>query len=86
MALAVGSVILKLLSGDLPGEILPGDLCHAKPARPPTSFSTGEVEFEGCNEVLVISRININSEGIIPNVLIIIMLKNRLPGIEELKV
>ena len=57
MALAVGSVILKLLSGDFPGEILPGDLCHAKPARPPLSFSTGEVEFEGCNEVLVISRI-----------------------------
>ena len=63
MALAVGSVILKLLSGDLPGEILPGDLCHAKPARPPPSFSTGEVEFEGWNKILVISRIKLNSEG-----------------------
>ena len=83
MALAVGSVILKLLSGDFPGEILPGDLCHAKPARPPLSFSTGEVEFEGCNEVLVISRIE-KTSVLIPNVLIIIMLKNRLPGIEQL--
>ena len=83
MALAVGSVILKLLSGDLPGEILLGDLCHAKPARPPPSFSTGEAEFEGWNKILVISRIKINSKGI-ADVLVISILKNRLPGIEQL--
>ena len=47
-----GIVILKLLSlaaPDLPGEFFAGDVCQAKPAKPPLSLASSELlECTGC--------------------------------------